>query len=435
VVIPQKDREEIFSTLVSQKETIEDAPLEDVDTEVAAPENFESTPIDNTNIVNVDTVQETPSPIDIDISDDALTLPVETNDGPGARAKVGELGGRSKAGRQAAVKSGDATSGSEAAVQSGLKWLAKHQDNDGSWSFKIGNESTNAIDNRMGATGMALLAFLGSGNTHKVGDYTKTVRGGLTYLISNMKVTSSGGDLRGGSGHHGMYSHGICSIALCEAYALSKDKELKQPTQLAIDFIVNAQHAAGGWRYEPGQAGDTSVVGWQIMALKSAKIAKLKVPSKTIGKATAFLNSVQSDGGAQYGYDKAGAGQATNAIGLLCRMYLGWTPKQQALVKGVEVLGKWGPQPGNMYYSYYATQVMHHWGGEEWKKWNVVMREHLVKSQDKEGEQAGSWSPANENWGKTYGGRLYTTCMSIMTLEVYYRHLPLYQRQTITTDF
>jgi hypothetical protein len=287
----------------------------------------------------------------------------------------------------------------------------------------------------MGATGLALLAFLGAGNTHKQGDYTKTVKGGLTYLISNMKVTSSGGDLRGGAGHHGMYSHGICSIALCEAYALSKDRDLKQPTQLAVDFIVNAQHAAGGWRYEPGQAGDTSVVGWQIMALKSAKIAKLKVPSKTIGKATAFLNSVQAEGGALYGYDKAGGGQATTAIGLLCRMYLGWTPKQQALVKGVDTLGKWGPIPSNSYYNYYGTQVLHHWGGEDWKKWNVVMREFLVKKQDKEGELAGSWNPEGDQWGKGYGGRLYTTCMSIMTLEVYYRHLPLYQRQTITTDF
>jgi hypothetical protein len=339
------------------------------------------------------------------------------------RSKNPERADRIGRRRLAVVKSGDATSASEAAVQLGLKWLVRHQEIDGSWSFKTSNEASNAIDSRLGATGLALLAFLGAGNTHKAGVYTRTVREGLIYLVRNMKVTSSGGDLRGGAGHHGMYSHGICTAALCEAYILTKDRELAYPAQLAIDFIVNAQHQAGGWRYEPGQAGDLSVTGWQIIALKMGKVAKLKVPTRCIGKAVAFLNAVQSDGGAQYGYDKPGAGPAMTAIGLLSRMYLGWTDRQTALGKGVEIVGSLGPQPNNIYFNYYATQVLHHWGGEEWKKWNAAMREQLVQTQEKEGDAAGSWSPVDDQWGKSYGGRLYTTCLSIITLEVYYRHL------------
>lgn len=233
-----------------------------------------------------------------------------------------------------------------------------------------------------------------------------------------------------------MYTQGICTIALCEVYALSRDQKLKQPTQMAVNFIINAQDPnGGGWRYQPGQKGDTSVVGWQIMALKSAKIAKLVVPPKTVGKATFFLNSVQANGGANYGYDSAGAGPATSAVGLLCRMYLGWTPKNTGLVKGVEYLSKTGPQPGNMYFNYYATQVLHHWNGEPWTKWNNVMREHLVKTQEKQGNAAGSWKPVGSDHGNAVGGRHYATCMSVMTLEVYYRHLPLYQRETIKVDF
>ena len=117
------------------------------------------------------------------------------------------------------------------------------------------------------------------------------------------------------------------------------------------------------------------------------------------------------------------------AIGLLCRMYLGWKQNSPPLRRGVQYLGHTGPSINDIYYDYYATQVLHHWGGTEWKKWNEVLREHLIESQAKEGDALGSWKPTGDS-GAGPGGRLYQTCLSIMTLEVYYRYLPIYQRET-----
>ena len=436
VAITQKDREELFNTLMEMTEPSEEI-IETIDDTQIVPDKLETLQADSSVAeINSTIVSEKPSPVDLDVSDAAPTIEAPADpSGAGPSMPVGDLAGRSKQGRASLAKSQGGTDASEQAVNSGLKWLARHQRPDGSWSFKHGPDEPGNIENPMGATGLALLAFLGGGHTHKAGDYKQEVGGGLRYLISNMKITGAGGDFRGTGGD--MYTQGICGMVMCEAYALSKDKELKQPTQFAVNFIINAQDPkGGGWRYQPGQPGDTSAVGWQIMALKSGKIAKLIVPNKTIGKATAFLNHVQSNGGANYGYEGPGNGPATSAVGLLCRMYLGWTPKQAGLVKGVEFIGKIGPQPGNMYFNYYGTQVMHHWGGEPWTKWNNVMREYLVTTQSKTGDSAGSWKPLGAgDHGDTVGGRHYRTCMSIMTLEVYYRHLPLYQRETIKVDF
>jgi len=188
---------------------------------------------------------------------------------------------------------------------------------------------------------------------------------------------------------------------------------------------VAAQNPGGGWRYTPGQKGDTSVVGWQVMALASGKSAGLPVPAQTLIGVRRFLNQVTPDEGVTYGYDKPSTKPSTTAIGLLCQMYLGWNREHPSLASGVEYLGKRGPDRGNMYYNYYATQVMHHWGGEEWKKWNDVMREQLVTTQIKKGHGSGSWNVADSHGGA--GGRLYMTCLATMTLEVYYRHLPLYE--------
>ncbi len=437
IVLPAKERNELFQTIISETIVPEEVNEKLDDTTIIADQMDSSIPQ-----LEVDSqiVSSNPSALDLDVSDAAPQLEGPDLGGIGSgpnmpRGGGGELAGRSVKSRGSLIKSQGGTAASEVAVNGSLKWLARHQKPDGSWSFKHGPDDPGTLDNPMGATGMALLAFLGGGHTHKAGDYQKQVSGGLNYLVSHMIVTGAGGDLRVAGDSQGMYTQGICTIALCEAYALSKDKTLKQPTQLAVNFIVNAQDTkGGGWRYQPGQAGDTSVVGWQIMALKSAKIAKLQVPNKTIGKATFFLNSVQAEGGSRYGYDQPGVAPGTTSVGLLCRMYLGWTPKNAGLAKGVEFLGATGPQPGNMYFNYYATQVLHHWGGEPWTKWNNVMREYLVQSQEKAGDAAGSWKPVGSEHGDVAGGRLYRTCLSVMTLEVYYRHLPLYQREGIKVN-
>jgi hypothetical protein len=347
---------------------------------------------------------------------------------------AGLLDGRGEEARARLVKSGGGTKDSEDAVELGLNWLARHQRSDGSWSFQHGPDDPGLLDCPTGATGLALLAFLGAGNTHLKGKYRSQVNLGLSYLVGQMQTGEHGGWLLG-TGQATMYVQGIGAIALCEAYSMSKDPALKAPAQAAIDFIVAAQDPdGGGWRYRIPQAGDTSVVGWQVMALQSALIAELKVPPRVMTGVTRFLKSVESGGGSLYGYTHSGSiRNSTTAVGLLCRMYLGRELTHRGMSRGIINLSKWGPEVSDMYYSYYATQVMHHAGGPGWGKWNSRMRDDIVKSQMRVGNSAGSWM-TDRSHGSFKGGRLYTTCLSILTLEVYYRYLSLYRRPNATEE-
>ena len=161
-----------------------------------------------------------------------------------------------------------------------------------------------------------------------------------------------------------------------------------------------------------------------MMALKSAVHAEIPVSPNAVRGANLFLDQVQAENGF-YGYQSAqDAKPSTTAIGLVCRMLSGVSREEPRLKMAVEALSAAGPDPGNMYYNYYATQVMLHYGGETWDKWNSVMREHLVSTQQSEGHVAGSWNISDAHGGAA--GRLYMTCLCTMTLEVYYRHLPLY---------
>ena len=325
----------------------------------------------------------------------------------------------------------------EAAVARGLRWMSLHQNSDGSWSLHRFDHSPDCrgrcsgqgrVQSDSAATALVLLPFLGAGQTHLVGRYTNTVSLGLRWLIQRQK---SDGDLRMSvSGNAGMYAQGQAAIVLCEAYAMTGDSYLREPAQKAIDFIVAAQHTAGGWRYRPRQAGDTSVLGWQLMALQSARAAQLIVPEHTLENAGHYLDSVQYDDGARYSYmQDQSPTHVMTAEALLCRMYLGWDLSHVALRSGVDYLVSHHlphRSRSNFYYFYYATQAMHHVGGESWERWNHAMRNALVATQEKEGHVAGSWSP-RENHDRA-GGRLCTTAMATCTLEVYYRHVPIFRR-------
>ena len=329
---------------------------------------------------------------------------------------------------------------SEEAVERGLRWLAAHQRDDGSWCFDLNKPPCNGLCRNPGteasttaATGLALLPFLGAGYTHLDGEHAETVKRGLYYLVTQARVTPQGVDLRDSPTPGAMYGQAMATIVLCEAYAITRDATFKDVAQQAIRFIVLAQNEDGGWRYTPGEPGDTTVTGWQLMAMKSAQLAKLDVPSPTIDLVPKFLDSVQFEGGARYGYTtptpRAKTHEATTAVGLLCRMYTGWHRDNPALYQGVGYLHKWGPSETNMYYNYYAAQVLHHWEGPEWQTWNGRMRDYLVATQAKNSHEAGSWY-FPDPYGDA-GGRLYNTAIAVMTLEVYYRHLPLYGQEAI----
>lgn len=345
-----------------------------------------------------------------------------------SRPRGGGLDGRSPEKRAQLAAEAGGTPQSEEAVERGLRWIAAHQSPDGGWTFDLkksycaglcANAGTEA--STTAATGLALLPFLGAGYTHTQGEHRETVRKGLYYLLRRGRTTPEGLDLREGT----MYAQGIAAIALCEAYAMTHDEALRDPAQSAIRFIQAAQdRRGGGWRYAPGEPGDTTVTGWQWMALKSGQLAGLAVSRSTLYAADRFLDSVQSEGGAQYGYLTPESRRATTAVGLLCRMYGGWTRGHPALARGVSNLATWGPSPVDIYYNYYATQVLRHWGGSDWKFWNRSMRDYLVATQAVQGHENGSWYFDDEH--SRVGGRLYTTAMAVMILEVYYRYLPLY---------
>ena len=351
---------------------------------------------------------------------------------PAADAPVGGgLEGRSREGRARLATENGGSPDSEAAVERGLKWLFAHQRDDGSWNFNHHKSACKGmcrnpgtVASTTGATAIALAAFLGAGYTHEGGDYQDTVRRGLYYLVSRALVTPEGVDIQEGT----MYAQGLAAIVLCEGYAMTGDPELKDAAQGTIKFIEYAQDKkGGGWRYTPGEPGDTTVTGWQLMALKSGQLANLQVRSPNIFLVSDFLDSVSCEDGAQYGYMSTDPRQTTTAIGLLLRMYTGWRRGNPALAQGVAYLDQWGPSADNMYYNYYASQVMRHWGGPEWERWNPKMRKHLINTQATGGHEAGSWYFSGGH-GET-GGRLYNTAAAIMTLEVYYRYMPLYKRK------
>jgi hypothetical protein len=357
----------------------------------------------------------------------------------------GGFEGRNPTARAGMIGQGGGTKKSELAVERGLRWLAEHQHDDGSWSFDLEGPPCNGMcrNSRGGhessttaATGLALLPFLGAGYTHLEGEHQEVVKKGLYYLRGRALAASKRGvDLRDGST---MYCHGIATVALCEAYGMTNDASLKEVAQKAIRFIVYAQDTkGGGWRYVPGMPGDTTVSGWQLMALKSGQMARLEVPTPSISLAVRFLDSVQYEKGARYGYlgpqEREKTKEATTAVGLLCRMYTGWHRDRSALYQGVKYLHRWGPSETNMYYDYYATQVLHHWQGPEWLAWNKIMRDYLIATQSMMSHEAGSW-----NFPDSYGdrgGRLYNTAMAIMILEVYYRHMPLYGDKAVNRRF
>jgi hypothetical protein len=304
------------------------------------------------------------------------------------------------------------------AINGGLQWLVSHQHSSGAWSYLI-PPNPGTLDECVAApTAMALIPLLRAGHTHETGAHKRSVSMGLTFLSSRMKIGPTGGSFAEPEAR--MYGHGMAAIAICEAYARTRDRRLGKGAQMAVNYIIYCQDpVGGGWRYSPRQSGDTSVTGWQFTALALAKEAGLQVPSQTIAGVSKFLNGVQADGGANYGYTGPSVGRdSTTAIGLLCRTKLGWDKDNPALQKGVQYLVAQGPSNTNMYYNYYASQVMADWGGAEGKKWCKEMSENLLRVQGKTDDTTkGSWYVLGSDHGASRGGRLYMTTMALMTLQ------------------
>jgi hypothetical protein len=238
--------------------------------------------------------------------------------------------------------------------------------------------------------------------------------------VDRGRSTPRGFDLH----ENNMYAQGLATLALCENYGMTGDAAFREPCQGAVDFIVHAQHDAGGWRYFPKQPGDMTVFGWQLLALESARRSGLHVPPRTMTLAAQFLNACQSSQGSTFGYTEAGAKPVPTAIGWLCRMYYGATRRDAQLVAGVEQLRTWGVSQNDLYFNFHATQVLSQYPGHEWTLWNEQLREQLIATQATAGHEAGSWHMPHEH--AHAGGRLYSTSLATLILEVYYRHLPIF---------
>jgi len=310
----------------------------------------------------------------------------------------------------------------ERAIRLGLDWFTNNQEADGHWA--MGKHGSHERYNTAGA-GLALLCYYGWGIKHKdASRHARAQNKALQWLIKQQKEN---GDLRGDKGGR-MYCHGIAAIALCEAYGLTEDLQLKGPAERAIKFILDAQHNEGGWRYNPKEKGDLSVTGWQYMAMHSARMAELKVPEPAFAKARQFFGTVAGGkNGGRYGYTGRGDGQpAMTATGMFMRQLDLSPPTAANQIESADYIKAHMLKANRVdfYYDYYATLALYQHQGPIWKEWNKNLKEIYVAMQVANGQHKGSWEPKGQHVGQ--GGRVLATGLAVLSLEVYYRLLPMY---------
>jgi len=366
----------------------------------------------------------------------------------------GAYGWRNGGGKRRAIGQFGGGAATESAVLAALRWFKRHQAPDGSWSYakyhqqcKLNppceHKNIRSIHKRENsATGLGLLCFLGAGHTHKAGKFRQQVADGLAFL--------KGAQDNDGSFSSCNYVHGITTMALAEAYGMTKSSELKELAQKAVDIILSRQNEYLGWDYrKPTPRNDLSITGWQIMALKSAKSSGLDIGNafeggkKFVDKVTPELigddYEPQLAGKVAYTYNSdtgalghRGMRGLTNlpAIGLLCRIFIGEDTNSRMLRAHGNRLLEHLPttyKNGNMYFWYYATLGMFQMKGKFWDQWNKALKKVLCENQRVGGCADGSWDPTTNSidFGSTVAGRVFSTAVGCLSLEVYYRYLPV----------
>lgn len=315
---------------------------------------------------------------------------------------------------------------SEKAVAAGLDWLARHQAVDGHWSDKSQCDGTSCSSLNYSAaltaqTGLAVLAFQAGGHYAFNGQkYSENVRRGLDWLVERQKPDGCLFD------RHTWYEHGIATFALAEACAVAR-AECRIPAQRyekaanqAVGFLEKHQYAQGGWRYDLGSQGrgDTSVTGWQILALKSAREAKIDIVPETMVRVLKFFDAVGDPKTGHTGYTDSGRHtDLTTAVGLVVQNFFVKEPNSSMVLKAAKHLehrAQYLGQRGDFYTLYNSTLAMFLTGGDAWTNWNDAVRDAVLQRQEQSGCQHGSWS------GKY--GRTLATAWAVLTLEVYYRY-------------
>jgi hypothetical protein len=346
---------------------------------------------------------------------------------PGIRGPGGGIfGARMGPQRAVALQKYRGSAETEKAVLAALRWLKANQRPDGSWPCEQSD---------LAGTALAVLAFLGHGETPDTSaEFGETVHKGLQFLVSRLDAH---GLVMGVAGNPHGYTQGLVTLALSEGYAMTGSPALRQPLERAVQAVVRWQQAPknnpkfhGGWRYTPvSPDADVSVSGWMIMALKSAAQTGIAVPQHSFDQAAEYLWRMY--GGPGFGYENPGTDFGPTAIAALCMQFLGhgkdkrvtaaldWIRQQKVDWKRSE--GSW-----LLYSWYYATQAMFQAGGSYWVHWNREFRDETVKNQLPDGR----WPlPEKSEWEQKTVSRspVYSTSLAALSLEVYYRYLPIYQ--------
>ncbi len=363
---------------------------------------------------------------------------------------------RSGQGRSDGVKKYGGSEASENAVETGLDWLARHQSEDGRWDGD-GYDKTCAdgscgrnvmcVDCDQGITGLALMAFLGAGYTHQKGKHGRTVHRGLQYLLA---AQDDSGSFSEKNNLRSLYNQSIAIIALSEANGLTGDLSLVKPILRGVQFLEKAQQSGGGWTYTPfpaAERNDTSITAFVVMALRAAQEAGLDVGGYALARARKHLDRMTLPSGeviyADTGTRAGDRGAGMVAAGLFTSFLLGRPPDHPVARKQLAIISAYTPSwntldgavPGDraprksymsisnsMYYWYYATLAAFCAGGEDWSEWNLGIRDLLVRHQRKSGCARGSWDPA-DIWAEDIG-RVFSTAILVLTLEIYYRYVP-----------
>jgi hypothetical protein len=356
------------------------------------------------------------------------------------------------------------------AVEDALRWLAAHQSPNGGWAAAefdrwcdgrpISDQARrpDGLGKAMydpGVTGLALCAFLGAGYTNRgKHPFAKVVSRGLRYLKN---IQDPEGCFGPRSTQQYIYNHATAALAMVEAYGMTGSPIFKGSAQRSLDFIALARNPYFAWRYgiKPGD-NDTSVSGWMMMALKSAEIvnkdaikrgkpAPLTLDESAFDGLRAWLDKVTDPDYGRMGYTTRGSGPARpqdlvdrfpgeksesmTAAGMLARVFMGENRNSAIIKKGAELCAKlpprWDASDGSidMYYWYYATLAMFQVGGRYWDVWKRGMEKAMVETQRKDTDHCqykGSWDPIGP-WGPD-GGRVYSTAILALCLEVFYRY-------------
>ena len=361
---------------------------------------------------------------------------------------------RTSRGRAAGVAAGGGTPGSESAVESGLDWLAAHQHLEGSWRLHEYDQRCppgsrcKGVGYRnftVGGTALATLAFLGAGYHHlgegaergQPGFHASTVDSALSFLRNSQNDDGSFGE-RGVN----MYNHAIATLAMTEAYGLTHDSRLRRRIERAIAFLISSQEPAGGWNYTPHarlERNDSSITGWVVMALHAARIVGISVPERTLQRARRFLARMTAIDG-HVGYADTGQNAFRDSlallpVGLFVEQLMGSACKDaRSRAQVAELVShppRWSETPSldrSLYYVYYGTLAMHFTGGDAWRSWNEALLLTLVPSQSQYGHERGSWDPISK-WANKHGGRVYSTAVAVLCLEIYYKYQPGYMRR------